>query len=424
MPGGGGFFSFDDTSVKIPITDRVEGCGACGLHKTCNTPKMKYAGRGEKRILLLAEAPGEREDLLGEPLVGKSGAMLKRVLRSLGIDMNRDCWKTNAVVCHPPKNKTPDDRKIAYCRPRLLKEIEELQPEVIICMGGPALKSLIQHRWLGDVSGVGGISRWRGMTIPDRDLNCWVCPVFSPAYVLRSENDPTIDLFFREDIDRAVGLGPIPYYRDEKQDVKIVMDEEAVRDELLRIVSMAPAFIVFDWEATGLRPHMNRLMSCAIATEDCKSVAFPLANVSDATKRILSRVLTHKRLLKGAHHMAFEHFWASQKLGIDAGPWWWDSQLMTHILDNRRKITSLKFQVYVNFGVIDYDSHMKKWLVPAAHKSRKDGANATNQLPELVKQPGGWEQLLTYGGLDAVYEMKLAKLQMAAAGVDLPEEFR
>lgn len=144
--------------TKAP-TSLVPKCGACGLYKTCNTPKMEPSGAGRKRILILAEAPGETEDAKGIQLCGKSGTYLSDTLKGLGVSMRKDCWLTNAIICRPPDNETPDDKKIEWCRPNLTKTIKELQPDIIIPLGGVAVKSLIGSIWKEDV---GPISRWVG----------------------------------------------------------------------------------------------------------------------------------------------------------------------------------------------------------------------------------------------------------------------
>ena len=111
---------------------------------------------------------------------------------------------------------------------------------------------------------------------------------------------------------------------------------------------------------------------------------------------------------KIAHNLKFENLWSSIKLKQPVNGWIWDSMLFAHIEDNRQGITGLKFQVYVNFGIIDYDSE----IAPYLDSKSKDG-NAFNRIKELIKTREGKEKLLTYCGLDALYGHKLAMRQMA-----------
>lgn len=93
-----GFFSSSELSVAN-IVPTMSRCGLCGLCRKCHTPKMKPTGEGKKGVLIVAEAPGEREDLKGIQLIGSAGQELRSILRSIDVKLDRDCWKTNAVTC-------------------------------------------------------------------------------------------------------------------------------------------------------------------------------------------------------------------------------------------------------------------------------------------------------------------------------------
>jgi hypothetical protein len=86
--------------------------------------------------------------------------------------------------------------------------------------------------------------------------------------------------------------------------------------------------------------------------------------------------------------------------------WEWDSMLAAHILDNRPGITGLKFQSYVHFGIVDYNSDVSAYI----HSTSKSG-NEFNSLDKLVQKPMGKDKLLKYCGLDAIHEYRLALLQ-------------
>jgi len=107
-------------------------CGACGLYKGCHSPKMKFHGKGEKKILVIGEAPGKQEDEANEQFIGKAGKRLRHEFKLCDINLNRDCWKTNAIRCRPPANATPDSKQINYCRPALFAEIKKLKPHYVL----------------------------------------------------------------------------------------------------------------------------------------------------------------------------------------------------------------------------------------------------------------------------------------------------
>jgi hypothetical protein len=92
--------------------------------------------------------------------------------------------------------------------------------------------------------------------------------------------------------------------------------------------------------------------------------------------------------------------------------WLWDSMLASHILDNRTGITNLKFQTYVNFGIVDYASSIASYL-----EGDDTNANSFNKVLDLIKTQDGKDQLLHYCGLDAIYERRLAEKQMELIGV-------
>src|SRR3990167_7733579 len=106
-----GFFSLSSITSPKPSSE-VAKCGLCGLAKTCKSPKMPYTGEGRKKILVVAEAPGRKEDEKGTQLIGQDGQLLRQTLKQLDIDLDWDCWKTNAVICRPPNNITPKEEQI------------------------------------------------------------------------------------------------------------------------------------------------------------------------------------------------------------------------------------------------------------------------------------------------------------------------
>jgi len=87
--------------------------------------------------------------------------------------------------------------------------------------------------------------------------------------------------------------------------------------------------------------------------------------------------------------------------------WKWDSMIAAHIIDNRGNISGLKFQTYVQFGVIDYDSEINPFLKSGS----KDGANGINKIEEFIERPGGVEKVLEYCGWDTIWQYRLAMRQ-------------
>lgn len=139
-------------------------CTNCDLYKNAKTNCMGGDGPRNSKILLIGEAPGAEEDAAGKPFVGKAGKILMEVLEELGIK-REEILLGNCVRCRPTdgrKNLTPTDSQLEACRPHLMKEIEEVSPELIVLVGGRAIDSV-----LGLGEGVGITSKTG--TIVERD---------------------------------------------------------------------------------------------------------------------------------------------------------------------------------------------------------------------------------------------------------------
>src|SRR4051812_20143993 len=125
---GMGFFAAAEPAAARQRSSLVPLCGVCGLLKGCRSPRMPVSGEGRKGILIVGEAPGMNEDERGIQFCGKTGKLLERTLAKFDVDMRRDCWLTNSLACRPPRNKIDDARKIDYCRPLVVRAVNELRP--------------------------------------------------------------------------------------------------------------------------------------------------------------------------------------------------------------------------------------------------------------------------------------------------------
>ena len=408
-----GFFTMQQYQRPSNRMMSVPGCGGCGLHKTCHTPKMKPTGDGELGILFLAEAPDEKEDLRGKQLIGKSGQRLRRVLKKLDIDLDADCRKINGINCRPESNRTPTAAEIDACRPNLIKEIQRFKPKLIVPLGGVAVQSLLGHRWKKEL---GGITRWRGWAIPDRELQCWICPTFHPAYVEREvKKNPAAQLVFEKDLRIAMSCldREFPQYEDEAKQVEILTEYADIADFLNDLLASPPAMSAFDYECTGLKPHADghAIVTCAISDRPDRAVAFNMVN---RAKPLMRKYLADPNIKKIAANMKFEEIWSRVRLKTRVEGWLWDTMLASHVLDNRPFISSLKFQCYVQYGLIDYDSHIEPFLKSAD----SDNANSFNNIYKIDRT-----ELLVYNGVDAILEHRLARDQMLKMGILDPEYF-
>ena len=129
----------------------VSGCTAC---KLCEGRKNTVFGVGQPQAddsaapqvdwLIVGEAPGEEEDRTGEPFAGPAGKLLDNMLKAVGQARHRNVFMTNVIKCRPPGNRNPEAMEVAQCEPYLRRQIELLQPKIILAMGRHAINALLQ----------------------------------------------------------------------------------------------------------------------------------------------------------------------------------------------------------------------------------------------------------------------------------------
>jgi uracil-DNA glycosylase family 4 len=155
-------------------------CNECPL---INARIVYGNGPDKADILACGEAPGANEVTTGIPFTGRSGQLFDKVLEYHGID-RRDVYVTNACLCRPDGNKTPDAKAIGCCRDRLLQEIKQHNPKTILALGASAAKSILRVAT--------GITDLRTEPYIESD-GVRIIPTFHPAYALRNPNVfPTI----------------------------------------------------------------------------------------------------------------------------------------------------------------------------------------------------------------------------------------
>jgi DNA polymerase len=124
--------------------------------------------------MFVGEGPGKEEDLQGRPFVGMAGQLLNRLLNKLGL-RREEVYIANVVKCRPPGNRDPEPDEAATCLPFLLKQIDSIQPLVIVTLGRPATQNLLQTN--------APLTKIRGNW--QKFKNIRVMPTFHPSYLLR-----------------------------------------------------------------------------------------------------------------------------------------------------------------------------------------------------------------------------------------------
>ncbi len=164
------------------LGEAVAGCTACGL---CRTRRSTVFGVGPQPAawMLVGEAPGEQEDLRGEPFVGPAGRLLDQTLAAVGVDRPRDAFIANVLKCRPPGNRNPTPEEVARCEPFLRRQVELLEPRLIVVLGRFAAQSLL--RTDASIASLRGrVHRYRAGA---REVPLVV--TYHPAYLLRQPTE-------------------------------------------------------------------------------------------------------------------------------------------------------------------------------------------------------------------------------------------
>jgi len=119
-------------------------CNKCHNCALGNTRKNLVFGEGPivPTLMSVAESPGAEEDASGRPFQGRSGKFYRQLLQAIGLNPEKDVYMTNVVLCRPPNNRPPEDEEINECINFLKKQIEIIQPRIILLLGRTAVKGL------------------------------------------------------------------------------------------------------------------------------------------------------------------------------------------------------------------------------------------------------------------------------------------
>ena len=126
----------------IELKQAVPACTACGLHKS-RTQTVFGVGDEQADWLLVGEAPGAEEDRLGDPFVGQAGKLLDNMLAAIDLARDDNVYICNVLKCRPPGNRNPEPDEVAKCTPFLLRQIDLIQPKLIVAMGRFAAQTLL-----------------------------------------------------------------------------------------------------------------------------------------------------------------------------------------------------------------------------------------------------------------------------------------
>jgi DNA polymerase-1 len=344
---------------------------------------MKRFGKGEKGILLVGSHPNQKDDRAGYSFAGRDGQLLRKHLKNLGIDLEKDCVRTSAVAC--TRENKPTVEQIKACSKNLMRDISEVQPKVIICLGDVAVKAVLDKpRALSkSIKGPLTASIMHGLSISSKKYGCWVTGSFAPDFFLhRLEDDRVPDdqnlLLF----DLASALGQIgkPLAEPLGEEGNVLLD--TVEDAVSAIKSLTSIKnpTAYDYETTELTPWKKGAKIVSLSFTDSIDSAYfiplnfvnlrtcrPYFNDSEINQITEAwREFLESSTPKIVQNLNMEGCW--DKVYFKANPQHWlhDTMLGAHVLHCRRSVCSLAFQVYHMVGH-DYKSMVNPKDILSSH---------------------------------------------------------
>jgi len=171
-------------SMTIPLTPvdalaavrtEIGDCTRCKLHTLGRTQVVFGVGNPNADLMFVGEAPGADEDVQGIPFVGRAGQLLTKIIEAIGMK-REEVYIANVIKCRPPQNRNPEPDEVETCEPFLFRQIDVIQPKVIVALGKFGAQTLLRT--------LDPISRLRGRVFEYRGSK--LIPTFHPAYLLRN----------------------------------------------------------------------------------------------------------------------------------------------------------------------------------------------------------------------------------------------
>ena len=185
-------FSRSAGEALIAIREDLGDCCRCKLHAQGRKQIVFGVGNPAADVMFVGEAPGADEDEQGIPFVGRAGQLLTKMIEAMGFSRD-EVYIANVLKCRPPGNRDPQPDEVESCEPFLFRQIETVQPKVIIALGAFAARTLLKT--------LDPISRLRGRVYDYRGAK--LIPTFHPSFLLRS---PGYKREAWEDLKKALAL--------------------------------------------------------------------------------------------------------------------------------------------------------------------------------------------------------------------------
>jgi len=393
--------------MKYKPIDEFEDhkCDMCPLHEFATHVKIKPRyGRGDIKLLLIGEAPGQEEDERGQAFIGNSGKKLDRILHEAGIPID-NVGITNVVRCAPWKDplsrgrtRTPDEDEVYSCIRYAFDEIHHVDPDVIVSLGNIATKFLLGIK--------GGITKMRGrvfkLDMGHKEYS--VIPTFHPASILHGaiRNEP--DMI--RDLKKAWGVANggrdffIPQWELVNDDFRAI---EILQSVISDFKSGDVPYAAYDIESVDLDPYQGkmRLLGISVAPREHEGYFIPLFHKE--SRITVGKIAPHlqeffETVEVVGHNIKFDYIWTKYNLGYDLKVRF-DTLLASSLIYGDTRSNDLGSLSQDLLSYPDYEAELRRFL----ESLPKDQRNYGN-IPLKLLGP--------YGATDAAATRALAPIFM------------
>lgn len=380
--------STQEKKTGLPV---VYDCNTCGLSRFCRKPKINRFGNGNSSILIVGLCPGREEDRYGIPLVGASGRFMKEMLDMNGFSMDDDCIRTNVVRCYPGKDKRGRDRpptneQVQCCRTYLERDIEEVNPHLILCLGTEAITSILGPIGVGNTNA----STLHGKVIPHQNLGCWVGCLFHPSFFIHRENskEPIHDrLVFAYDLANILGVVNKPLPETPTPEGNTLVDDPDDAIDVFKSYTGIDKVVGFDLETTTLEPDEEGADIISVSITDRYETCYfiPIIAKNQETGKSVFDIQQQAMVMaafgafiksstpKTVQNYYMEELWCRKFLGHGITNFVHDTMVSSHVVGySNKRCTSLAFQS------LEYTGHVYKDVVDRSNLIHADLTHLCN----------------------------------------------
>jgi uracil-DNA glycosylase family 4 len=361
---------------------------------------------------LLSKAPSSAQDKSGDLFVGEATNILRKELKEVGIDLERDCWIVSALGCQASglnTNQLKND--IDCCRPRIKKIINKLNPSIILCLGTASLVSIFGEKHGKEQ--ITGISAdvFRSYLIPNYEYNCNVVGIHHPVEALQNQDDIFFYSMWKRDIQQFTKWVDFPLKEkvNHRANVVSLFDYNETISILEDILEKEPEWFVYDYEGTGTDIFIegSRIETGSFSPiydiknfdrKTQKAYAFPYQRLNHFTKEqqknikeLWKKILVNPNINKVAHNFALEVTWDYVGFEVESQGIYWDSMVVANQINCTPGTRGLKLQALFYEGETGYGSEAKSYF----ERKQENGLNYIHEFP--------LNKLLLYNGLDSLF---------------------